>query len=356
MRISEYTAFLERTWQRGIQSRKHKRILTKGAPGVGKTFGARAAAAALGMDFIGLCCPLLSPVKVGGYPRPPVEPDGEATHCLFDGIAKAFKATKPTVLFWDDLAMASGETLKSVVEMVQFGQIDGRQLPDCVVQAGATNDVGHGADVQGLIEPLKTRWNTIVTVETNVDDVVGYGLGKGWPADLCAFLRNAPDALHDWKPSKSVSVDGACPRGWEYVAEWINDGETDPEVIAGCVGKGRATQYLAFRDLVNELPDVDACILDPTQAPVPDNPSARFLVAMALASKMTNQNFGQCVKYLSRLPAMFRAFSIRDAFRAEANRRKDNSLPKGWTALSSSRDFTAWACSQDGKDIMAAAS
>lgn len=350
MRISEYSALLEKAWAH------NRKVLAKGAPGVGKTVGARTTAARLGMDFIGLCCPLLSPVKVGGYPRPPAEEGGDATHCLFDGIAAAFRATRKTVLFWDDLGMASGETLKAVVEMVQFGQIDGRKLPDCVVQAGATNDVGHGADVQGLIEPLKTRWHTIVPIETNVDDVVGYGLAKGWPADLCAYLRNEPNALHDWKPSKSISIDGACPRGWEYVAEWINIGMDDPEVIGGCVGKGRATQYLAFRGLINELPDVDACIVDPDSAPVPDNPSARFLISTALSSKMTAANLGQCIKYLNRLPAMLRAFSIRDAFQAEKNRRKDNTLPKGWTALSSSRDFTAWAISDDGKAVLSAAS
>src|SRR5437667_2524645 len=110
MRVTEYGNLLERAWQHG-----HK-VLAKGPPGVGKTFEARAVARRTGRDFIGLCCPLLSPVKVGGYPRPPSEPDGEATHCLFDGIARAFKATRPTVLFWDDFSGAGGETLKSILE------------------------------------------------------------------------------------------------------------------------------------------------------------------------------------------------------------------------------------------------
>jgi hypothetical protein len=350
MKVNEYGSLMERSLPKG------KRILARGKPGVGKTAAAKKAAERLGMDFIGICCPLQSPVKIGGYPRPPAIEGGDASHCLFDGIAKAFRATKPTLLFWDDLGMAGGETLKALVEMVQFGKIDNRFLPECVVQCGATNDVGHGADVQGLIEPLKTRWHTIIEVETNVDDVVGFGLANGWPSDLCAFLRNAPDALHDWKPSKSISIDGACPRGWEYVAGWINDGEYDSEVISGCVGKGRATQYLAFRELINELPDVDSCLLDPESAKIPGNPSAQWLVSMALASKMTAGNFGQAVKYLNRLPAMFRAFSIRDAFRAEATRRADKTLPPKWAALSSSRDFTAWAVSSDGKDVLSAAS
>jgi hypothetical protein len=152
-----------------------------------------------------------------------------------------------------------------------------------------------------------------------------------------------------------MAVDGACPRGWEYVAQWINDGFDDPEVLGGCVGKGAATKYLAFRSLASELPDVDGCIIDPEGSPVPENPSARFLVASALSAKISASNFGGAMKYLNRLPAMFRAYSVRDAFRAEARRVHDKTLPKGHKMLSSSRDFTAWVVSEDGKEIMSAA-
>lgn len=350
MKISKYGELLEKALP------AKRRILAVSAPGIGKTFSQRQACLRLGWEYIPICAPLQSPVKIGGYPRPPQEEGGDATHALFDGIARAFRATVPTCLAIDDLGMAGGETLKAIVDLVQFGRIDNRTLPDCVTITAASNDVGHGADVQGLIEPLKTRWHSIVHLQTDLDDVVAYGLAKNWPSDLLAFLRNAPDALHDWKPSKSMSVDGATPRGWEYAAEWVNMGVDDPEVLAGCVGRGRATQYVAFRELIGELPDIDSVLMDPGGAPVPENPSAKFLVSMAVAARINASNFGACVKYLNRLPAMNRAFSIRDAFRAEASRRKDGTLPKDWKLLSGSRDFTAWAVSDDGKNVMAAAS
>lgn len=350
MRINEYGNLLEKAWA------KNRRVLGVGKPGVGKTYVEMAVARRTGREHIATCGPLLSPVKVGGYPRPPSEPDGDATHCLFDGIARAFRATQPTVLSISDLGMAGGETLKAIVDLIQFGRIDDRIMPECVVIVGSTNDVGHGADVQGLIEPLKTRWHTIVNIETNVDDVVRFGLDAGWDIGLMAFLRNAPDAIHDWKPSKSMSIDGSTPRGWEYCSEWLAMGIEDHEVHAGCVGKGRALQMLSYREQMNELPDIDQCLTQPDKAPVPENPSAQWMIAVAMARRMTAANFGQAVKYLNRLPAMFRAFSIRDAFRAEEIRRADKTLPKGWAALSSSRDFVAWAQSSDGKDIMAAAS
>lgn len=351
LRISAYIELLEKSLPKG------RRILAKGPPGVGKTFAVQTACRHLGMDLISLCVPLQSPVKIGGYPRPPSVEGGDATHCLFDGIAAAFRATKPTCLFWDDLGMGNGETLKAVLEMIQFGRIDGRTLPDCVVQTAATNDVGHGADVQGLLEPLKTRFHSIISVEPHLDDTVAYGLAKGWPSWYLAWLRNTPDALHDWQPTKSISIDGATPRGHEYCAEWDLMGVQDLEVWSGCIGKGRATQAMAFRQLQNELPDVDSILVDPEGAIVPENPSARFLVCMALASRMTALNFGQALCYLNRMPAMFRAFSIRDALRAEAHRRADNLLPKGWVPFSSAKavEFSKWACSKDGQEVVQAA-
>lgn len=349
MRIGEFAEFFRKALA------KRKRVLDVGPPGIGKTFTRRQVCAELGWDYIGICAPLQSPVKIGGYPRPPVEEGGDASHALFDGIARAFRAQGPTHLHIDDLGMANGETLKAIVDLVQFGRIDNRLMPECVVVGASSNDVGHGADVQGLIEPLKSRFHSIIKIETHIDDVVTYGLSKGWPSCLLAYLRNDPPALHDWKPSKSMQIDGACPRGWEYVAEWINDGFDDPEVISGCVGKGRATAYLAFRALIADLPDVNACLLDPEGSPIPENPSARFLVSMALASKMDAGTFGQAIRYLNRLPQLFRAYAIRDAIKAEAARQKAGALPKGHKPIHASRDFTAWTCSSDGKDVMSAA-
>jgi hypothetical protein len=345
MRVTEFKKLLTAALP------KRRRVLGVGKPGTGKSYAVADVCAEMGWDLISLCAPLQSPVKVGGYPRPPSVEGGDASHCLFDGIARAFRANKPTVLLWDDLGMAGGETLKAIVEIVQFGRIDGRVLPDCVVQCALTNDVGQGCIDQSLNEALKTRWETIVNVESHVDDTVVYGMARQWPSDELAFLRNAPDALHDWKPSKTMQPGGATPRGWDYVGQWINDGVDDPEVIAGCVGKDRATQYLAFRDLRKELPDVDEVLLNPERSPVPENPSARLLISMALASKMTAGNFGQCLTYLKRLPKMLRVFAIKDAFKAEAARRDAKTLPNGWQKLQASKDFSAWVTSEDGKMV-----
>jgi hypothetical protein len=310
--------------------------------------------ARLGWDYIPLSAPLQSPVKVGGYPVAPKEAGGDATHALFDGIARAMRATRPTLLDWDDLGMGNGETLKAILDLVQFGRVDNRVLPDWVVLGASSNDVGHGADVQGMLEPLKNRWHSIIHIEPDSEDAIIYGLAHGYPGWLLGWMRNSVDWLTSWKPTKSLAVDGCTQRGIEYVAEWDNLGIEDVEVFAGAVGKGSATSMLAFKALQSELPDVDQVLVDPAGAPVPENPSARWLIGMALASKLNGSTFAPVLTYLQRMPQPLRCFCVRSAFQAERARCNVKTLPAGYKPIAASRNFPAWAVSADGNDIQIA--
>lgn len=332
---------------------ERRRILARGKPGVGKTQGAEQACQRMNRELIVSPLALDDPATIRGYP---IRDNGHAAHCLFGTIHRVFNATKPTLWLLDDIGQATESTLKSVMRILQSGELDGRKLPDCVSIIGCTNDISHGAGVYGMIEPLKDRWHTIIEVESDLDQTIAYGLSSGWDSSVLAFLRNAPDALNDWKPEKSMKTGGSTPRGWEDVSDWLKIGVDDREVVCGKVGEGRGTAFLAFRELMSELPDINQVLLNPEDSPVPTNPSARFLVSMAIACRMTAGNFGQCQKYLARLPAMMRAFSVRDALQAESISRKASRLPKDHKPISSSRDFTSWAVSKDGKDIIAAVS
>ena len=129
MRITEYEAILDKAYP------AHRRVLAVSAPGLGKTTVNDAWCRRNNWDIIVSCLPLDDPSTIRGYPMRPGKEGGDAVHCLFDGAARAFRATKPTLWFLDDIGQASESTLKAVMRIVQFGELDGRKLPDCVTIA-----------------------------------------------------------------------------------------------------------------------------------------------------------------------------------------------------------------------------
>ena len=353
MKISEFAGLVERVFQDSAHAKLT--LLALGPAGIGKTQVPTEYAEKQGWGCEGICMPLVNPTFLMGYPY---RENGHADHAPFGALNRLMKADKPTVGILDDLGGASGETCKAALRLLQFREVCGKPLPDCVRLIALSNDIGHGMTIEGLVEPMKDRFVSIVNVEPAVDDTVGYGLLRGWPAWELAYLRNNPEALHDCKPLKSMQRSGATPRGWEGVARLDAGGYLDlpigAELLAGAVGKGQAAAAMAFRGLVGELPDVDACILDPENSPVPENPSAKWMIAMALAAKVSGGNFGSVVRYLNRLPQMFRAYSIKDALHLEEARRKAGSVPKGQAPIHAARDFTAWSNSKDGQEIILA--
>jgi len=80
MRVREVVPFLERAL------RAWMRPLLVGPPGCGKSQMYGQAARRCGMEQIILSAPLQSPVKVGGYPRPPAQA-GAATLKRLEGYS-----------------------------------------------------------------------------------------------------------------------------------------------------------------------------------------------------------------------------------------------------------------------------
>lgn len=358
MRVQETEALVEKCLE------KRRKLLLVGPPGIGKTELVSRATKRRGADLLPICAPLTDPSFWLGYP---FRENGSAGHLPYGVIAKALEAKTETTLLVDEIGGVSETTSKAILRFIQFGEVGHRRLPDCVTIMAASNDVGHGAGVMGLIEPLKDRFASIVNVEPHIDDTVDYGLANGWPADLIAFLRNssptdtAPHgALLDWKPNKSMQSGGSTPRGWGEVAGLVNDGCYSVgelrDLVCGKVGKGRGTEYLSFRDLVSELPDVASILMSPDTAPVPDKPDFQYFVMVALSGAVTASNWGRAMTYLQRFKQTFRCFCLKSAFHLEQSRQRDKALPANYVPLAHAKGFASWATGDDGKAILGASS
>lgn len=307
MRPQRLSKFLSQS----IQARR--RVLVKGKPGIGKSDIVQQASDELKADLVLMHPSISDPTDYKGMPA--LTANGTEAHFLpFGDLSRLCKATKLTVAFIDDIGQAAPAVQAALMQLILARSVNGTRISPEVVFVGATNDTSHMAGVSGMIEPLKSRWDTIVELEVSVDDWSNWALDAGLPAELIAFIRFRPALLSDFKPTKEIK-NSPCPRTWASVGNWLLDGVKDLEIFTGAVGEGAATEFYSFLDLYASLPSLDGILLDPMKSLVPDKPAALFAVSTGLARKATPQNLDRITRYYSRLPKEFDVLGMRDAQR-----------------------------------------
>jgi len=182
-------------------------------------------------------------------------------------------------------------------------RINGHHVADCVTFIGATNRRTDRAGVSGILEPVKSRFASIVELVPDIESWCNWAFGAGIPATLIAFLRFRPDLLSDFKPTADMS-NSPMPRTWANLAklETLNlPSQVELSAMAGAVGDGVAAEYIAFRRMFQSLTSIDAILLDPKSCKLPSAPNELYATCTALASKATDQNLSRIGVYANRL-------------------------------------------------------
>lgn len=209
------------------------------------------------------------------------------------------------------------------MQLLLARRINGHALPDHVTFVAATNRRGDKAGVQGLLEPVKSRFAAIVELEPDVDAWTNWAIGSGMPPELIAFIRFRPDLLHDFKPTQDLEQ-SPCPRTWAFVGKLLGlslPREIELAAYAGAVGEGAAVEFMAFLEIYRNLPSLDAILLDPDAAPIPVEPSALYATCAGLAFKANAGNCERVFRYAERLREAghgeFSVLLVRDALRRD---------------------------------------
>lgn len=277
-------------------------VLITSEPGIGKSDIVTAAAAAASADLI-LSHPVVEdPTDAKGLP---FVVKGSADFLPFGQLRKAMTATRRTVWFLDDFGQAPISVQAAYMQLLLAREVNGHRISDHVTFIAATNRRTDRAGVSGILEPVKSRFGTIVTLEANVDDWCNWAIDHDLPAELIAFMRFRPELLSAFAPTADLT-NSPSPRTWSAVAKWLAlqlPAAVLNEVITGAVGAAAATEFLAFLSLYNELPNIDQILIDPNSAKLPTRPATAYAVASALAVKATKGNFARVATYCERLIA-----------------------------------------------------
>jgi hypothetical protein len=283
-----------------------KPFLLAGAPGVGKTDICKQAAKELGYDIIITHPVVEDPTDAKGLPW--VSEDKKSAVFLpFGQLYKLLNATEPTLWLIDDVGQASPATQAANMQWLLAREVNGHRLPDCVTIGAATNRKQDRAGVQGLLEPVKSRFLTILTVEPDLNQWCYWALLNGVPPMVVAFLRFKNSKTDSWllvhAPTAEMT-NSPSPRTWANLGEeYKMDHHIDDqqEVFGGTVGKTYADEFFGFVRLFKEIPNPDAVLLNPIAADIPSQPDVLWGLASALVERVNTANFGRFAQYADRL-------------------------------------------------------
>lgn len=301
-------------------------ILIKGAPGIGKSDIVAQVAKELKMELI-ICHPVVSDPT--DYKGMPALVDGKAEFLPFGNLRSLIEAKKPTICFLDDLGQAPACVQAAVMQLLLVHEINGVPISKKVTFLAATNRRQDRAGVTGILEPVKSRFASIIELDADVDEWIEWAIENELPAELIGFIHFRPSLLNQGEATQDI-VNHPCPRTIAAVGKLIKAGITSTEVFAGAIGAGAAAELSGFLKIYKNLPSIAAILLDPEGTEVPFEPAAQYAVVSALVEKSTVDNIGNIIKYAEKLPIDFSVLLVRDMLRKNKK-------------IASTKAFISWA-------------
>ena len=175
--------------------------------------------------------------------------------------------------------------------------------------------------------PVKNRF-AHYTVEAHIDDWVAWAMKNNIDESIISFLRYRPQLLSDVDATQNAFP---TPRAWDYVNRKLPFMSDEFYGVSSLVGDGAAGEYVAFKQIYQDLPDIDALIKSPSTTKVPSSTSVLYAICGALTARVDANNFEAIMKYAKRMPPEYQVIIVRDSLAKDRALRTSPSFSK-WTA------------------------
>ena len=288
------------------------KILITGAPGIGKSDIVAQAAGNAGFDIILMHPSISDPTDFKGLPA---IVNSAAEFLPYGQLRKLINASTPTACFIDDIGQAPDAVQAALMQLLQAREIDGHKISDEIVFVGATNSAAHMAGVRGILEPVKSRWDSIIELQVSVEEWCAWAMKKGLPEEVVAFVHfRGMDAIHKFAPTREIK-NSVCPRTVASAAKLWKAGLRSMENLSGATGEGWAVEFLSFARCYASMPDPDDCFAAPHSARVPqgNDVSTLYAISVALSMRLKNHNISNGIVYLDRLPTEYSIMAVKAA-------------------------------------------
>jgi DNA polymerase III delta prime subunit len=302
--------------------------LLTGAPGLGKSACIYNLAKALEDDFraegiekkvnvIDIRLLLMTPTDLRGIPTS-------------DNEKKSAVWLKPQILEFDpsdnvinlvileELASANLSMMNTALQLVHDYRIGEHEIPDNVWMVCTGNRQEDACGASKLTTNLANRLS-ILDFGSSAD----YREWREWAMTnevdqrIIAFLGFKPDLLMQFNP-KSKNSQFPSPRSWENASDIMKLCGDNVEMafasVAGLVGDGAASEFLAYTKVYSELPSlIDIASGKYTEAVKrPDLCSALITGITMNLVKMSPQQIMNCIRFIGNMPAEFSTLAVKD--------------------------------------------
>jgi hypothetical protein len=174
--------------------------------------------------------------------------------------------------------------------------------------------------------PVKNRFAHI-ELEPTVDDFCKWGVNNGIDESITSFIRYRPKLLHAMDATENAFP---TPRTWAMLSKKLPFIKNMFTGCASIIGDGPAGEYIAYRSIYKEVPDVLDIIKKPSTVKVPTEASALFATAGTVANAADQTTFKAIMKYVNRMPKEYQVVAVKDSLAKDLSLQSHDSLTK-WT-------------------------
>lgn len=314
-------------------------VMLHGSPGVGKSDVVRQVAKQRGIELIDLRLSQLDPVDLRGVPSVDTK-----KHITSWNTPNFLPTDGKGILFLDEINSAAQATQAAAYQLVLDRKLGDYMMPPGWAIIAAGNRSTDRAIVNQMSTALKNRF-THLNYEVSNDDWCDWALRNNIAVEVLGFIRFRPMLLNEFEQRNESKEEKervqrmkdaqafATPRSWEFLSKIVQQkpgSDIEYELYTGIVGEGSAAEFMGYLKYYRDLPNLDALLMNPGAAKVPEEPATLYALSTGLATKATQDNMERVVKYALRLPAEFQVLLMKDAIA------RDNDLTQ-------TKPFNEWA-------------
>ena len=277
-------------------------MMIKGAPGIGKTHIVNQACKKTNNNMIHIDAAICSQTDLMGYPMYNQDTD-TASFVPYGHLLEMITATEPTIVFLDDFGLATPSVQGSIMHLLSERRIGHRHISDNVTFILATNDQKQHAGVNMILEPVKSRCQTIVTLQPDLDDWTKWAFKNNVHPAVIGFVRLRPEMLWDFDPTNNL-VNSPSPRTNVHVSNWMKSKLPENVLYAaieGAAGSAYALEFAGYRKLAESIVSPDYVIENPEEVDIPTDRSVLFALTTALAYRANKENLSNIIKFARRI-------------------------------------------------------